>query len=159
MSLYVTARNANLESWLNNFIQTTHLRFTYLRGDRRQKIGVVVNFIDTDANGRKEMYVGWSKSRPIVDKVLCGQHVQTKGDRFSLDVGLRTAIDRAVPFGQFVSLYNGGKLPKLPLTFRCVRDEHGYVVENEYEFHDQWEEFVYKLKNVYKNLVSDKVLI
>lgn len=137
---HVFARNDNLERYLRNYVENNNLRWTYIRSAQRLKIGCLISFVDTDLMGRRDLYVGLSKC------------ALSKGDSFSLDIGLAKAIDHAVPFAKFLDLYEKDQLPRIPLTFRCVRDEQGYVVENEYEIYNQYEAFVEKLKRVYNQL-------
>lgn len=147
MKTKVFARNQNLEDYLNDIIQNNRLRWVYLRSGRRIKVGLIATYFKTDPLGRKEVYVGVSKA------------ALNKGDKFELDLGLVRAIENSVPFAQFLKRYEQQKLPKVPLTWRVVRDEMGYVVENEYESYDQYEEFVEKLKNVYARLVSSTPIL
>lgn len=135
------ARNENLTQYLNDFIEKNRLRWTYLRSITRQKIGCLVTYVDVDKLGRRDLYVGWSKVNT------------SAGDRFSLDVGLSKAIENAVPASEFLAAVedNTIALPRISLTWRNVRDQHGYIT-GEIEWFDQYEAFASKLRRIYPTL-------
>lgn len=143
----LVARNDNLTQYLNDFIDKNRLRWTYLRSTNRQKIGCLVTYVDTDSLGRKDLYVGWSKVN------------QSAGDSFSLDVGLTKAIENSVPCGQFLELVEHHQLhlPRVPLTWRNVRDSSGYIT-GEVEWFDQYEAFASKLRRIYPTLNLNTVV-
>lgn len=141
----IAARNVNLERHLNGFIKNKRLRWQYLRDkNTRNKIGCLISFVEQDPlTGRKEMYVGYSK-------------VNKTHDIFELDLGLTKAIDNAVPFADFLYLYENEKLPKVPPTWKNVRDEQGYIT-GEVEWYNQYENFVGKLTEVYSKVIANYV--
>lgn len=138
--MFVTARNSNLESHLNDYIENRRLRWVYLRDRHRNKIGCLVTYqaYDTDT-GLYDLYVGVSKANI------------RRGDKFSLDLGLIKAINNSVRFSFFIELYQNGELPKLPLTWKCNRNEFGQLTGG-MSWYDQYEHIVQKLIQVYSKM-------
>lgn len=143
----LVARNENLTQYLNDYIEKNRLRWCYLRSVTRQKIGCLVTYVDVDKLGRRDLYVGWSKVNT------------SAGDRFSLDVGLSKAIENAVPASEFLAAVedNTIALPRISLTWRNVRDQHGYIT-GEIEWFDQYEAFASKLRRIYPTLNLNTVV-
>ncbi len=138
----LVARNENLTRYLNDFIEKNRLRWVYLRSQKfRTKLGLIVTFVDVDNLGRKDLYVGVSKT------------ATNKGDTFSLDLGLVKAIENAMPASAFLEILDSNPdfLPRIPITWKNVRDQHGYVT-GEIEWYDQYEAFASKLRRIYPTL-------
>lgn len=113
----------SLKDYVATFSKVNRLRFTYLKGKKNERVGVIISFVK-DGN----VMMGASKA------------ALSKGDVFDSNYGIARAIESALPFNEFKVKAALNKLPNVPMATRSVRNAEGKVTGT--EKYDQYETFI-----------------